>query len=82
VYRRRFLTMPNRELTDHWVDKLCVDHGMSINEISRRTGLSTGFFSNCKRRGTPIDGVVARNLLKLSEALGVEMSDMLDRYSE
>jgi hypothetical protein len=66
-----------REMTNHWVDRLVSYTGKPINQIAKDTGISTGWFSNCKRRGTPIDGVVMRNLNKLAKYLNMEPVNLI-----
>lgn len=64
----------------HWVDQMCEDFGMSINEIARRAGLSTGLLSNAKRRNTPIRRLGYETVEKLANALGVLKETLIVMY--
>lgn len=65
----------------HWVDKICKDYRISLNELARLSGLSTGTLGNCKARGTQLKDIKWRNVEKLSNALGLDKENFVNRYN-
>ncbi len=64
----------------HWVDKICSDYGISINELARRAGISPGALGNCKARGTNLEDVKYSTVVKIASVCRTTADKLLRRY--
>lgn len=66
----------------HWVDRICRDFGLSINELARKAGISPGTLGNAKRRNTPIRRLGYETVERLADALGVFKETLIVMYDD
>lgn len=64
----------------HWVDRICSDYNISINELARITKTSTGTYSNAKKRGTKLKNMSYSVLSRLAHALNIYIETLIVMY--
>lgn len=66
----------------HWVDEICRDYGLSLNELARKAGISPGTLGNAKARGTKLRNMSYHIILSLSRAIRLEPEVLVFKYDD
>lgn len=64
----------------HWVDQICAEFNISINELARISSISPGALGNAKKRNTPLNKTNYGNVIKIANALKLTPEDLVSKY--
>lgn len=64
----------------HWVDQICNDYGLSINELARRAKISPGTLGSAKSRGTKLSNMSYKVIVALAMAIKLEPEVLVFKY--